>query len=81
ADLERRFGLSITVIADDHATANGHLFALERGEPVAQRMAPIAPSTAITQTYEDAYYDDVEEDEDDEESEAQVEEASGRDGR
>jgi ribonuclease E len=72
ADLERRFGLSIMVIADDHATSSGHLFVIERGEPVVQRVAPVAPHSAITQNYEDAYYDDVVYEEDEEEVEAVV---------
>ncbi|NLH83699.1 MAG: ribonuclease E/G [Phyllobacteriaceae bacterium] len=36
-DLERRFGLSIAVLADDHASQAGHLFVVDKGEPVAPR--------------------------------------------
>jgi ribonuclease E len=36
-DLERRFGLTITVLADDHASQAGHYFVVEKGDPVVPR--------------------------------------------
>ncbi|MBP0575515.1 hypothetical protein J8J27_32840, partial [Mycobacterium tuberculosis] len=45
--LEARFGLSITVVADDHAGAGGHLFQVERGEPLATP-TPATPLARIT---------------------------------
>jgi ribonuclease E len=60
ADLERRFGLSIMVLADDHAAMNGHLFAIERGEPVTQRVVPMVPQSLITPLYDEPEYEEPE---------------------
>ena len=85
ADLERRFGLSITVLADDHAVMGGHLFAIERGEPVTQRVIPVAPTSSITPESVAPDYDEpeIEEEEDEEEEafEAAEIEGSREDGR
>ena len=69
ADLERRFGLSIMILADDHAAMNGHLFAIERGEPVTQRVVPVAPQSLAPiydePEYEEPEYEEEIEEEDD----------------
>ena len=61
-DLERRFGLSITVLADDHASQAGHYFVVEKGDPVTPRTdrpelvaapAPIEPEDEIEDEIED----------------------------
>lgn len=46
ADLERRFGLMVTVFADDHASMGGHLFVVEKGEPVIPRLVAQIPIVA-----------------------------------
>ena len=73
-DLERRFGLEITILADDHAASNGHLFTVEKGEPVTPRAIPVQQmvtpqSVAIDDEVEDLV-DEVEEDEIEEDEEA-----------
>ncbi len=49
AEIEERFGISITVLADDGVTSAAH-YTLERGEPVTPREVPLAPvARAIVQ--------------------------------
>jgi ribonuclease E len=84
-DLEARFGLSITLVADDHAGSGGHLFQVERGEPLAtptppQPLARITPeSAAMDDEQPDVDYPD-EAEEDEEEVEAEAEAPRGREG-
>ncbi|MDR3494238.1 MAG: ribonuclease E/G, partial [Ancalomicrobiaceae bacterium] len=47
-DLEHRFGLAIAILADDHAVMGGHLFTIEKGEPVVARAAPVLQPTQVT---------------------------------
>jgi ribonuclease E len=66
ADLERRFGLDITILADDHASTGGHLFIVEKGEPVSRPAVALAPPPQVTpQTVEpeDEIEDEIDEDE------------------
>ena len=74
ADLERRFGLDITILADDHASTGGHLFVVEKGEPVSRpAMAPPPPVLVTPQTVEpeDEIEDEIDEDEIEAEGEAE----------
>jgi ribonuclease E len=66
SDLERRFGLDIAVLADDHASTGGHLYVVEKGEPVIPR-AVVAPILVTPQSVEMDEDDFVEEPEEDEE--------------
>ena len=63
ADLERRFGLDITVLADDHASQAGHLYIVEKGDPVVPRERPEAPVTpvAIEEPEEEVFEEEIEE--------------------
>ena len=63
ADLERRFGLDITVLADDHASQAGHLYVVEKGDPVVPRERPETPVTpiAIEEPEDEVFEEDVEE--------------------
>ncbi|MAA98969.1 MAG: ribonuclease E/G [Stappia sp.] len=49
-DLENRFGLEITVVAG--TMDNGHLYAVERGEPVGERSVDEAPRSVQPSTVE-----------------------------
>ncbi len=63
ADLERRFGLDITLLADDHASQAGHLYIVEKGDPVVPRARPetvLAPAP-IEEPEEEIFEDEVEE--------------------
>ncbi|MER2606137.1 MAG: ribonuclease E/G, partial [Siculibacillus sp.] len=65
ADLERRFGLDITVLADDHASQAGHLYVVEKGDPVvprANRPELIAAPAPIEEP-EDEIEDEIEDEE------------------
>ncbi|TBW33644.1 ribonuclease E/G [Siculibacillus lacustris] len=49
ADLERRFGLDVTILADEHASQAGHLYLVEKGDAVVPRadrpeLAPPPPA-------------------------------------
>lgn len=85
-DLEARFGLTITLVADDHAGSGGHLFQVERGEPLAvptppQPLARITPqSVAMDPEDEQPEVDFPEEADEDEEVEAEAEAPRAREG-
>jgi len=64
ADLERRFGLDITILADEHASQAGHLYLVEKGDPVVPRERPepvMLPP--IVEEPEDEIDDEIDEDE------------------
>jgi ribonuclease E len=61
------------ILADDHAAMNGHLFAIERGEPVTQRVVPMVPQSLITPQSDFAEYDEPEYEEDVEDGEEDLE--------
>ncbi|MDR3372098.1 MAG: ribonuclease E/G [Ancalomicrobiaceae bacterium] len=77
-DLERRFGLTISILADDHAVMSGHLFSIEKGEPVTARVVPVLQPALVTPEsvvpdYDDTIDDNLIEDEEVEEIEEEVE--------
>jgi ribonuclease E len=72
ADLEKRFGLDVTILADEHASTGGHLFLVDKGDPVVPRPDRPEP-TAIVRPIEEE--DEVVEEIDDEE-ETEVEAAT-----
>lgn len=88
-DLESRFGLTITIVADDHAGSGGHLFQVERGEPLATPTPPtplarITPQSVAMDPEDEQPDVDFPEDEEDEEEEApraSEPRERGRDGR
>jgi ribonuclease E len=78
-DLEARFGLTIAIAADEQAGSGGHLFQIDRGEPLAAPVPP-TPLTRVTPQSvaidpEDDIVEEVEP-EADEEDEAPIVEAS-----
>jgi ribonuclease E len=79
ADIERRFGLDITILADDHASQAGHLYVVEKGEPVvlrADRPEPLQPVRPTDD--EEIVVDEVEPNEaEDEDEESRAEERPG----
>jgi ribonuclease E len=68
ADLERRFGLDITVLADDHASQAGHLYVVEKGDPVVPRTdrPELVAAPAVVEEPEEEIEDEVEETEEEE---------------
>ncbi len=79
ADLERRFGLDITILADEHASQSGHLYVVEKGDPVIPRERPepvVLPP--IVEEPEDDYVEEI--DEDEVEEIAEVETEAGEEG-
>lgn len=83
ADLERRFGLDITIFADDHASTGGHLFVVEKGEPVTRVAEPraLAVTPQSIEPEDDYVEEPVEEDEDEEEAAEAAAEPRRRDDR
>ncbi|MEJ1161372.1 Rne/Rng family ribonuclease [Prosthecomicrobium sp. N25] len=72
SDLERRFGLDIAILADDHASMGGHLFVVEKGDPVTRAAEPRPQALVTPQSIEpedEVYEEPVEEDEDEEAAE------------
>jgi len=67
ADLERRFGLDITILADDHASQAGHLYVVEKGDPVVPRERV---ETVVTPVPVEEPEDDIVEEEIEDEAEA-----------
>ncbi|MBV5264946.1 Rne/Rng family ribonuclease [Pinisolibacter aquiterrae] len=69
ADLERRFGLDITVLADDHASQAGHLYVVEKGDPVVPRTDRpelVAAPAPVEEPEEEIVEDEIEETEEEE---------------
>ncbi|MDK9696107.1 MAG: Rne/Rng family ribonuclease [Siculibacillus sp.] len=85
ADLERRFGLDITVLADDHASQAGHLYVVEKGDPVIPRERPEAPVTPVVVVEEPEEEVEIEETEDEAEAprreRPEAERGDGENGR
>lgn len=82
-DLEARFGLNITIAADEHL-GNQH-FGLERGEIILNPLPPPQPTTLTPESVqpmdEDAYEDEIEGEDEDAEGEREDTRADGaRDG-
>jgi len=71
ADLERRFGLDITILADDHASQAGHLYLVEKGDPVVPRERPevVVTPIPVEEPEEEIVEDEIE---DETESEAET---------
>ncbi|WP_181703683.1 ribonuclease E/G [Chthonobacter albigriseus] len=80
ADLESRFGLVLTISADEHL-GNQH-FALERGELILNPLPPPTPSTLTPESVQPFDEDDlaVEELEEEEEGEEETTETRARNG-
>ncbi|SHG09015.1 RNAse E [Kaistia soli DSM 19436] len=80
AEIEERFGIAITVLADDAVTAATH-YTVERGEPVVPREMPVRDARAIVQPDSIEPDDEVEIDEpvesEEAESEAESEKPAG----
>ncbi|MCX5479701.1 ribonuclease E/G [Kaistia geumhonensis] len=85
AEIEERFGISITVLADDGVTSAAH-YTLERGEPVTPRETPLAPvARAIVQPdsiepVDEEIEDEVEADEEETETERPASESQDEGG-
>ncbi len=85
AEIEERFGISITVLADDGVTSAAH-YTLERGEPVTPREVPLAPvARAIVQPdsiepVDEEIEDEVETDEEETEAERPASESQDEGG-
>jgi ribonuclease E len=83
ADLENRFGLEITVLADDHASQAGHLFVVEKGDPVvprADRPELVSAPVAIEEP-EDDVVEEIDEDETENEAETEGRRGERREAR
>jgi len=63
AEIEQRFGVSITVLADETVTAAAH-YTLERGEAVVPRETPVPPPAALIQAEPVEPEDEIEADAD-----------------
>ena len=74
ADLERRFGLDITVLADDHASQATHLYVVEKGDPVVPRTdrPELVAAPALIEEPEEEIEDEVEIEEDEIETESEA---------
>ncbi len=82
ADLERRFGLDITILADEHASQAGHLYVVEKGEPVIPRPdRPEPPTLApISEPEDEEIEDEIDETEGEGDDEIEAAEGDRRDG-
>ena len=82
SDLENRFGLDITILADEHASQAGHLYVVEKGDPVMPRPdRPEPPTlTAVAEPEEEYVEEEVEETEEEETTESRREGEARNDG-
>ena len=79
SELEQRFGVSVTIIADDSLTGTAY-HAMERGEPAAGVVEPprlIAPPAPVD---DEAFADDVSDDDEESETESPTEESEQSEG-
>ncbi len=82
SDLENRFGLDITILADEHASQAGHLYVVEKGDPVMPRPdRPEPPMLAPVAEPEEEYVEEeVEETEEEENAEPRRDSEARNDG-